>query len=119
MRKYILFLAVCFVAFLGFGQEDHRVKVQKKGDLTEATYFYENGQIEQFGTFNAEGKLHGEWTSFNLNGQKVAVGKYVNGLKEGKWFFWSDNALTEVDFSESKITKVSKWTDKTRVALRN
>ena len=81
--------------------------------------YYEDGTVQQKGTFNKEGELHGEWISYDTDGKKLAVGKYVNGQKQGKWFFWTNDVLREVDYLNSKITHVNEWTDKTRVAVRN
>jgi antitoxin component YwqK of YwqJK toxin-antitoxin module len=53
-----------------------------------------------------------------MNGNKKAIGEYNNGEKTGKWFFWNGDALSEVDYSQSKITSVSKW-KKDALANRN
>jgi antitoxin component YwqK of YwqJK toxin-antitoxin module len=119
MKKSILLLALLFVSASNFGQADTNVKTEKKGDLTEATYFYADGKIRQQGTFNAQGKLHGTWTSYDVNGNKLAVGAYENNKKVGKWFFWSEGNLTEVDYIDSRIATVSEWKDKTKVAVTN
>lgn len=119
MKKLILTsVLVCF-ALICFPQENDKVKVEQKGDLTEATYYYDNGSVHQKGTFNEEGELHGEWTSYDTEGKKLAVGKYVNGQKHGKWFFWTNEVLREVDYLNSRITSVNEWKGKTRVAVRN
>lgn len=97
----------------------HENQNRKKGDLTEATYFYADGTIQQKGTFNAKGKLHGTWTSYDVNGNKLAVGNYDNNVKVGKWFFWTDGLLKEVDYIDSRIVSVNEWKDKTKVAVRN
>lgn len=119
MKKFALVVACLMFAVTIYAQENQKVEITKKGDLTEATYYYDNGKIEQMGTFNADGKLHGTWTSFDQEGNKVAIGSYENGLKVGKWFFWTDDILKEVDYLDSKIISVNQWTDKTRVAIRN
>ena len=99
-------------------QKDKEVHYEKKGDLTEATYYYENGEIEQKGTFNADGQLHGLWTSFDVEGNKIAVGQYVNGMKTGKWFFLTGDTLKEVDYVDSRIVSVVEWKDKTEIAIQ-
>lgn len=119
MKKSILFLALLFVAASTYGQADTKFKTEKKGDLTEATYFYADGKIQQQGTFNAQGKLHGTWTSYDVNGNKLAVGTYENNNKVGKWFFWTHGVLKEVDYLDSRIVSVNEWKDKTKVAVRN
>jgi antitoxin component YwqK of YwqJK toxin-antitoxin module len=119
MKKSILLLALLFVVASTYSQADTNVKTEKKGDLTEATYFYADGKIQQQGTFNADGKLHGTWTSYDTNGNKLAVGNYENNKKVGKWFFWTNEVLKEVDYIDSKIVSVNEWADKTEVAIRN
>ena len=58
-------------------------------------------------------------TIYDINGKKVTIGNYDNGMKTGKWIFWSGDKLREVDFKESRITSVSEWTDKVQVAVNN
>ncbi|WP_298899508.1 nicotinic acid mononucleotide adenyltransferase [uncultured Psychroserpens sp.] len=118
MKKILAIILMLSVTFT-FAQEKQKVDLKKDGDVTTATYFYENGAIEQVGTFNKEGKLHGIWTSYDLNGNKVTVASYENGKKVGKWLFWSGNKLREVNYKDSKIASVSEWTDKVELALRN
>lgn len=118
MKKIVIVLVMLCVGFT-FAQEKIQPKLEKKGDITMVTYFHDNGEVEQSGTFNADGKLHGEWTSFDTNGKKVAVGNYEKGKKVGKWFFWTDNSLKEVDYIDSRIVNVNEWNNKTKLAIRN
>jgi antitoxin component YwqK of YwqJK toxin-antitoxin module len=118
MKKLLTILLTLSVT-LTFAQEKPKVDIERDGDLTVATYYHDNGQIEQQGTFNKQGNLHGVWTSFDTNGKKVTIGNYVNGKKVGKWLFWSDDSLREVDYIDSKITNVSEWTDKVQMAISN
>lgn len=106
------------VAFT-YAQDKKQTKLEKKGDTTEVTYYHENGNVQQIGCFDAQGKLHGEWISFDINGEKVAIGNYENGKKVGKWFFWNNNSLNEVDYIDSKIVNVSQWNNKSTLAIRN
>ncbi|TWO31391.1 nicotinic acid mononucleotide adenyltransferase [Seonamhaeicola sediminis] len=108
MKKYILTLAILFIGLMAFAQENKNVTHEQKGDLIETTYFYADGAIQQQGTFNKAGKLHGTWTSFDKEGNKLAVGNYDNGKKVGKWTFWVDGEANEVDYVDSKMTKVTK-----------
>lgn len=119
MKKSILLLGLLFVAASTFGQADTNVKIEKKGDITEATYYYQDGTVQQKGAFNSEGKLHGTWTSFDVNGKKLMIGNYDNNKKVGKWFFWTDEKLKEVDYIDSRIVSVSERNEKTKVVLRN
>ncbi|NNK88534.1 MAG: nicotinic acid mononucleotide adenyltransferase [Flavobacteriaceae bacterium] len=118
MKKYAIIVAVLFISTSVFAQSDKNVKLEKKGDLTEATYYYDTGTIEQQGTFNADGQLHGVWISYDVDGNKVATGQYVDGKKHGKWFFWSGESLKEVDYVNHKIISVNEWNDKTKVAVQ-
>ncbi len=117
MKRYTIVLIVFFVCAFAFAQ-DTNVVTEKNGDLVEATYYYEDGSIQQKGTFK-DGKLHGTWKLYDAEGNKIAVGNYLEGKKEGKWFFWTEDSLKEVDYIDSKIVSVNEWNDKTRVAIRN
>ncbi|MGR7812547.1 toxin-antitoxin system YwqK family antitoxin [Lacinutrix undariae] len=118
MKKIILVAALFFVS-LSFAQDKPKVQIEKQGDLTQATYFHDNGVVEQQGTFNEEGELHGTWTSFDNAGNKVAVGNYNEGAKEGKWFFWTEDTLKEVDYRDSKVASVNQWKQSTDLAINN
>ena len=78
------------------------------GNLVKSTYYFENGQVSQTGYYN-QGKVHGLWTSFDVSGNKTAMGNYENGQKTGKWFFWSNKNLNEVDYADSRIAATKTW----------
>ena len=40
-------------------------------DLIEITYYYDNGSIQQIGSFNTDGLPHGKWIAFNIEGEKL------------------------------------------------
>jgi antitoxin component YwqK of YwqJK toxin-antitoxin module len=44
---------------------------------------------------NSDGKLHGEYTSWNDAGEIVENGNYRNGEKHGTWLITSENGLRE------------------------
>ncbi len=116
MLKNFFIAGLFLMSFTVIAQE--KPSFEDKGDLVEATYYFDNGQVEQQGTFK-DGKLHGTWTSFDLEGNKVAVGNYEDGVKVGKWFFWSNDVLHEVDYIDSKIVNVNEWQGRKVVAFRN
>lgn len=116
MKKMILILMMLVGGVMM--AQDQKVEVVKNGDLYEATYYHENGAVAQQGFFDADGKLHGVWKSYDAEGNKVAVGTYENGKKTGKWLFWSEAKLTEVDYKDFKIQKVNEWQNKTQLAIR-
>jgi len=110
MKKFVVLVAMLFSGAV-FAQ-DAKPVLEPFGKKLKATYFYENGQVQQEGYF-VDGKLDGIWVSYNENGDKIASGEYAAGVKTGKWFFWAQNAeknsLCEVDFSNNKIEKVKNW----------
>lgn len=98
-----------------FAQEDNvKKKFERKGDLIEATFYHDNGEVAQKG-FYKNGELHGEWIAYDIKGNKTAIGKYLEGEKIGKWFFWNGDMLSEVDFNERRITSVTHWKNKSRL----
>ena len=107
MKKLVILAAIFFSGII-FAQDGKPV-LEPFGKKIKATYFYENGQVQQEGYF-VDGKLEGIWVSYNESGDKISSGEYVAGVKTGKWFFWSQvdgkNSLCEVDFSNNKVEKV-------------
>lgn len=91
---------------------------EKQGDLIKGTFYYENGNISQEGTYK-DGKLHGEWISYDQDGKKTAIANYREGSKTGKWFFWSGDFLTEVDYNNNQIAEVSRYKNTGNIAIRN
>lgn len=110
MKKIIILVAVLFSGVIY--AQDSKPVLEPFGKKIKATYFYENGQVQQEGYF-VDGKLDGIWVSYNEDGDKTASGEYVSGVKTGKWFFWSKDSqkssLCEVDFSGNKVEKVKNW----------
>jgi antitoxin component YwqK of YwqJK toxin-antitoxin module len=116
MKKYIL-IALVFIGTTVAAQNLNQPKLETKGTLTVATYFYDNGSVQQEGAFNKNGALEGVWTSYDFEGNKLSQGNYSNGIRTGKWFFWTDNSLKEVDFVNSKIVNVNEWSRKSELAI--
>ena len=110
MKKLLIFVTVLFSGVI-FAQ-DAKPVLEPFGKKIKATYFYENGQVQQEGYFE-NGKLEGLWVAYNESGDKISSGEYTAGVKTGKWFFWSQkdgkNSLCEVDFSNNQIAKVKNW----------
>jgi len=106
MKKFMTICAV-LISRMIFSQ-DIKPKLEAVGDMVKATYYYENGQVQQEGYFQ-DGKLQGKWIAYDINGNKKSIGEYSNGLKTGKWFFWNDSVLSEVDYENSQIALVKNW----------
>lgn len=105
--KKIMILGALVLSAMSFAQTAKPILAQE-GSLVKATYYYDNGQIQQQGHYK-DGKLEGSWVAFDTNGNKKSIGEYTNGQKTGKWFFWSDQSLSEVDYSGSRVAKVKSW----------
>jgi len=116
MKKIVVILVMLSVGFT-YAQKERTLKLDKDKDLIEVVYYHDNGQVSQTGYYTKEGKLHGEWFSYCQEGNKIVSAKYDEGKKVGKWFYWSNDVLREVDYSNNAIAEVSEWTNKTRVAI--
>ena len=105
MKNYIIVAALLFTGLIF---ANHPPKHEVVGDLVKSTYFHENGTVSQEG-FYKNGKVHGEWVSYNEDGDKTAIASYNEGAKKGKWFFWNNKSLSEVDYSDSRVASVKTW----------
>lgn len=90
------------------GAQEINPTFEKHGELIKGTFYYEDGSIKQEGTYK-NGKLHGQWVSYGQDGEKNALAQYEEGNKTGKWFFWNDDLLTEVDYNKNIIAEVRKY----------
>ncbi|TSE06585.1 MULTISPECIES: toxin-antitoxin system YwqK family antitoxin [Aquimarina] len=115
MRNLVIAIALMFSATI-FAQEV-KPTFEKQGDLIKGTFFYQDGSVRQQGFYNKEGKLHGEWKSYDATGKKIAMGQYSQGVKTGKWFFWSADKLSEVNYSDNQIADVTTWSNKDNVVV--
>lgn len=105
MKVYGLILALLFSASL-YAQENKPI-FEKEGDMVKATYYHDNGTVAQQGYFLNE-KLHEQWKMFNKEGELIAKGNYYMGKRTGKWFFWNQEGVKEVDYKDNKIVNVVK-----------
>jgi antitoxin component YwqK of YwqJK toxin-antitoxin module len=107
--KYIAVLLMFTLSLSGvYAQQKKVQKLNKETNLIEVTYYYNNDQISQQGTFNLEGKLHGNWISYDEQGEKIAEGSYRNGIKTGKWYFWSNDKVKEIIFDNNSIASITE-----------
>jgi antitoxin component YwqK of YwqJK toxin-antitoxin module len=119
MKKIILIIAVLFISTASFAQAKPEMKLNKETNLIAATYYHANGEVSQKGTFNLEKQLHGEWASFNEKGETITVGSYENGTKTGKWLFWANDILKEVEYSNNAIAGVNETKNTEGIVSRN
>ena len=47
------------------------------------------------------------------------LGEFKNGKKKGKWLFWNDNKLTEVNFKNNRIISSQSWENSTNSLVSN
>ncbi|MBJ7880895.1 toxin-antitoxin system YwqK family antitoxin [Gelidibacter salicanalis] len=119
MRKQILFLFALLITVTSFSQQKRDLKLNEKAKVIEVTYYHDNGVVSQTGAYTLDGKLQGEWLSYDTEGNKIVAANYDNGKKVGKWFYWNDETLKEVDYKQNAIAKVVQWNEKSSVAVRN
>jgi antitoxin component YwqK of YwqJK toxin-antitoxin module len=115
MKKLSLVILLAVPFFIMAQEKVREVTYLNDKDLVMATYFHDNGEISQVGTYNTAGELHGKWESFDASGKRVALGTYLDGKKHGKWFFWNQDGLREVDFNLNSIASVSQWKEATAI----
>lgn len=115
MKKYIVVASLLFGGIAA--AQTVQPKLEAFGDMVKATYYHDNGQVQQTGFFK-DGKLDGQWVAYDLTGAKIAVAEYDNGSKTGKWIFWNDTKLSEVTYADSRVASVKTWTQEV-LANRN
>lgn len=104
MKKLILLTFTFLITVVSFGQDQKReLKLNKETNLIDVVYYHDNGAVSQTGSYTADGKLQGEWLSFNTEGKKTVSANYDNGKKVGKWFYWTNGTVKEVDYSSNVI----------------
>jgi antitoxin component YwqK of YwqJK toxin-antitoxin module len=115
MRKFML-IAALMVTGLSVGQSKSP-QLEEVNGMVKATYFYENGTVEQEGFFK-NGLLVGKWVSYHADGSKKSIAEYENGKKVGKWFFWNNASLNEVDYDNNVVVASKSWSNQ-QVADKN
>lgn len=110
--------AVAILITTAINAQDVKPTFEKDGDLIKGTFYYEDGSVKQEGTYK-DGKLHGEWISYEQNGKKNAIAQYKEGDKTGKWFFWANDILTEVDYNSNIIAEVKSYKNTRTLVNRN
>ncbi|HLT34124.1 MAG TPA: hypothetical protein VKZ98_10070 [Aquaticitalea sp.] len=117
--KNIIVAALILFSAASFAQKERTLELNKDTNLIDVIYYHDNGAVSQTGAYTLDGKLQGEWLSFDTEGKKIVSASYDNGNKVGKWFYWNNNTLKEVDYSNNAIAGISEWTDKKSLVVRN
>ena len=104
MKKYMIIGAVLISSMI-FAQKG-TPKLEVVDNMVKATYYYDNGKIQQEGFFK-DGKLEGKWIAYDAQGNKLSVGEYSNGQKTGKWFFYNEAKMSQVDYTNNQVAYVT------------
>lgn len=118
MKNIVVIAIVLFTSF-SFAQKERSLELNKDTNLIDVVYYHDNGMISQTGSYTKDGKLQGDWLSYDINGKKLVSAQYDNGKKVGKWFYWNGDTLKEVDYTNNAIASVNEWSNRTTVAIRN
>src|SRR5690606_9396981 len=100
MKSILTAIALVFSVVMFAQGVEKQPKLEIVNGLVKATYYHENGKVAQTGTY-LNGKLHGDWMSYDEQGNKLTIAKYDMGAKTGNWFFWDGNTLKEVKYENS------------------
>ena len=109
MKNFIQVVILLF-CITGFSQEQKVDYKKIDNNLMQVTYYFadNNTIVEREGFFNEDGKLHGTWISYNVEGSKTAIANYNNGVKEGVWMYFKGDKVNVVTYSNNKITSVEE-----------
>jgi len=99
--KNLAILAIVFFTTISFAQKERTLTLNKETNLIEVVYFHGNGEVSQTGAYTADGKLEGEWLSFDKKGKQIVSANYNNGKKVGKWIYWIDGTKKEVNYENN------------------
>ena len=103
-----LMSAVFFLSFFSFINAQEKINVNEFYSVVEIEIYHDNEEVYQKG-FLKNNKLHGKLESYDYSGNLVVLGEFKNGKKKGKWLFWNDNKLTEVNFKNNRIISSQTW----------
>lgn len=106
MKNFAFILMFFWVAF-GFAQKERTLVYNEETNLIEVTYYHQNGKISQTGFYTKDGKLHGNWNKFSEEGKKIVAAKYNNGQKVGTWYYWINDTVKEVDYTNNSVADSS------------
>ena len=119
MKHTIVLIAMALTLSIGYAQKEKEVKLNTETNLIEATYFHDNGEISQQGTFDLDGKLHGDWLKYNEEGDLISEGRYNRGIRTGKWRFISNGVVKEVEFDNNAIASVTDKGNKSSLVSKD
>ncbi|WP_111706966.1 hypothetical protein [Lutibacter citreus] len=108
--KNLLNLILLLFCVTAFAQEQKVDYKKTENNLVKATYYFTDNAsiVEREGYFNKEGKLHGIWTNYDVNGNKTTIASYKNGTKDGVWTYIKKDKINLVTYNNNKIIKVEE-----------
>ena len=77
-------------------------ETKSNGDSVEITYRHANGMIAQQG-YLKDKKPVGVWKQFDTDGHVIAKGTYVEGKREGTWFFLTNEGIRIANYSNNQL----------------
>ncbi|MDG1730185.1 MAG: nicotinic acid mononucleotide adenyltransferase [Algibacter sp.] len=99
--KNIVILAIALFTTISFAQKERTLTLNKDTNLIEVIYYHDTAEVSQTGTFTQEGKLQGNWVSYDTKGNKLVSAFYDNGKKVGKWIHWIDGEKKVVNYTDN------------------
>ena len=99
-----------FILLIGTVASCFQEETVEEKTVPYQTEKYESGQLKASYEVFADGTKNGRYKSFHENGEEESEGKYVNGKREGKWWFHDDQGnFTYFGFYEDDA-RVGEWT---------
>ena len=117
MKGLLFFFFLSFGSIIMAQENGYRKTYIQEGELIKFSEYYENGQLAQTG-FLLDGKNHGVWQSYDINGIKKSKGVFLKGKKVDRWFFWNNGQLLEVDYKNNIVQSAIKWGDAKLIASK-
>ena len=68
--KNLVVVALMMISAISFAQNERTLKLNQDTNTIDVVYYNDNGQISQTGAYTLDGKLQGEWLSYDANGKK-------------------------------------------------
>ena len=116
MKKLILLSLVLSIGVLAHAQRkvehvyyaDGSVQYTKeflKKGILRITAFYPDGGLKEIAHFTTNGKKHGAWRAYNVDGELIAKLYFLNNRREGFWeiAYHNLNRQVELVYDSNKL----------------
>lgn len=108
MKKLFFSFAFLLFCLFSYSQNTKLPKNTKKGSLQEIILYYDNGNVMQHGFYTKDGKLHGSWESYNMDGTRRCYATYNYGVKVGIWTYWKKDKTTKIEYNNNKVINIEE-----------